>query len=236
VAAPQILVDAGDKFAQTWPQRFPLRPEVDGNLLPKLPAVAIQEGCAAKKRLLVGTNRDESAAFLGPQPTTVNPGNLGNMPIDKFEPILQQYDALYPDLTESQRIIRAVTAEEYWIPSMRVVEAALDGRTKAYMYRFDYSDSGGDLAGYAYHGLELGFVWESNFNQARPLKAALGETVHAAWSSFIRGDEPAAVGLQNWPEYRKNDSQTMLLNTSSSVEKDTHEAELKLWDTLLPLS
>ena len=40
---------------------------------------------------------------------------------------LRKYRAVYPEMTEQQRRIRATTAEEYWIPSVRVADAFVRG-------------------------------------------------------------------------------------------------------------
>ena len=119
------LIEAQHELMLDPPHNFPLRPIVDGVLLPAMPEDAIRDGCMKSWPLLLGTNRDESRLFLGPGAATqpLQARNLGNLQPDSFERILQHYDAsiTVPDPAELRW--RALTAEEYWIPSVRVAEA-----------------------------------------------------------------------------------------------------------------
>lgn len=51
--------------------------------------------------------------------------------------------------------IRALSAEEYWIPSIRMAEAHGKGGGKTWVYRLDFSESSGELRGYAFHSLDV---------------------------------------------------------------------------------
>ena len=71
----------------------------------------IARGSTAGKRLLIGTNRDESALFVGPHPEHDATGaDLGNLPVAKFASVYPQYASLYPEMSVEQRRIRALTA------------------------------------------------------------------------------------------------------------------------------
>ena len=79
------LIEAQERFLKKWPQHFPLRPEIDGSLMTKLPIEQITEGSTRHKRLLIGTNRDESAAFIGAHPAKdASMANLGNISVERF--------------------------------------------------------------------------------------------------------------------------------------------------------
>ncbi len=229
-APASALLQAQTKFIESWPQHFPLRPQIDGHLLPRLPIESIGEG-ARGKRLLIGTNRDESAAFLGPHPEhDPTAQNLGNVPLPRFDAVFAKYAALYPEMSDSLRRIRAVTAEEYWVPSERVAEAFVAGGGAAWMYRLDYAPDAGRMRGMAFHAEDVDLVWD------RP-KAAGDSTIarqmHAAWLAFLQGDAPAAAGLPVWPRFTRDARATMLLDTASKVAERPQEAELRLWDGVL---
>ena len=235
-AGPQQIIAAQQKFMAEWPQHFPLRPELDGDLLKQLPIQSIRAGSTRGKRLLLGTNRDESALFIGPHPAhDATAADLGNMPLDRFRPVSDKYAGLYPELSVEQRRIRAVTAEEYWIPSMRVAAAHASHGGNTWVYRLDFAETSGRLSGYAYHSLDIGLVWDKPHKNVAnaEAEAALARQMHAAWAAFIRGDAPAADGLPVWLEWDAQQRRTMLLDTESQVQTKPQEAELHLWDGVL---
>jgi para-nitrobenzyl esterase len=239
-APAALLIQAQQHFVEQWPLHFPLRAEIDGILLPRRPIETIAEsiavGSGLGKRLLIGTNREESASFLGPHPLR-DPGSadLGNLPVARFAEVLRKYRAVYPQLTDEQLRIRAATAEEYWVPSTRVADAHVKGGGKAWMYRLDYAESSGLLRGYAHHSLELRLVWgrPSEHVENAAAEAKLAQEMNRAWIAFLRGEVPASGGLPVWPEYRSDTRATMAFDTQSHVEEQPQEAELRLWDGVL---
>jgi para-nitrobenzyl esterase len=239
-AAGSALIQAQQQFIETWPQHFPLRAELDGTLIPRLPVETIASGSTRGKRLLIGTNREESAIFIGPHPAKdATSIQLGNMNVSKFDAVYQKYRDIYPQLSVEQRRIRAVTAEEYWIPSIRVAEAHLKGGGSAYVYELEFEETSGRLKGNAYHSLDVGMVWNHPHRQVADAasEATLGKQMHAAWSAFIRGETPAASGLPEWPLYNEQSRSTMIFgakdSTESRVEQAPQAAELKLWNETL---
>jgi para-nitrobenzyl esterase len=230
------LIAAQETFIAAWPVHFPLRPEVDGTLVPRLPVQTMASGSTRGKRLLIGTNRDESAAFLGPHPLhDPTAANLGNIPLNRFNQVFAHYKQLYPDMSPEQLRIRAVTAEEYWIPSLRVAEAQLHGGGSTWMYRLDISPATGRMHSEAYHAEDLGFAWDKlgkDFADT-PSAPALASQMHAAWVAFLKGETPSATGLPPWPEFRLPDRKTMILNTTSHVEAHPFDKEMHLWDGVL---
>ena len=230
------LIDTQHTFTEQWPQHFPLRAEIDGALLPRLPVQTIASGSTKGKCLLIGTNRDESALFIGPHPKS-DPAakDLGNLPLAKFEEVFPGYKKIYPEMTDEQLRIRALTAEEYWVPSIRVADAHLKGGGTAWMYQLDFAETSGRLRGYAYHSLDVGLIWDHPHGDVENAgaEAALAKQMHAAWSAFIRGDSPNAPGLPTWPQYSATSRPTMILDAQSHVDLGPQKAELKLWDGLL---
>jgi para-nitrobenzyl esterase len=235
-ASAEELIAAQEKFIASWPQHFPLRPELDGELLRRLPVETIAAGSTRGKRLLIGTNREESAMFIGPHPVhDPTAGDLGNVSLARFDDVFAKYKAIYPEMSEEQLRIRAVTAEEYWVPSVRVAEAQVRGGGKAWMYRLDFAPTSGRYKGDAYHSEDLGLVWDKPNTKIEnaAAEASLAKPVHAAWLAFIKGEAPGANGLPVWPEYTSGARATMVFDAVSKVEERPQEAELRLWDGVL---
>ena len=229
------LIAAQDMFIADWPVHFPLRAEIDGTLIARYPLERIREGSTRGKRLLIGTNRDESALFIGPHPAH-EPGkrDLGNLSVEQYRAVEDRYAQIYPAMTEQGRWIRSLTAEEYWIPSTRVAEAHADAGGKAFVYLLEFAPASGRFAGLAFHSYDVRFVWE-HFGADGPTAEEMhfAEQVHTAWVAFIRGDAPGAPGLPVWPVYSTSTRPTMILNTVSRVENAPQAQEMAVWDGLL---
>lgn len=236
-ADPEALLVTQTRLIATTPRHFPFRSEVSSaGLLTARPTDLIASASSHGKRLLIGTNRDESAAFIGPHPET-DPTNadLGNLTLDQFNPVYANYKTLYPDMPADLRRIRAVTAEEYWVPSIRLADAHARTGGTTWMYRLDYTEPTGRMAHEAYHALDLSLVWRrlSEAEQADPTAAPLSTQIHQAWLNFIQGKPPTAPGLPAWPQYNATNRPTMLLAATSHIEQKPQDPELQLWQGIL---
>ena len=224
LAAQRGLIDA-------WEGNFPLRAESGGALLPHRAIAPIAGGSTRGKRLLIGTNRDESALFLGDKAAQqLTQHNLGNTTFASFQPVFAQYRKLYPQMTPAGLNIRALTAEEYWMPSIRLATAEVQGGGSAWFYRMDEEAASGRYKGEAYHSFELGFVWERLAKGEPETAQKLSVAMHDAWVAFIKGGAPAAAGLPVWPQWNAKTRPTMIFADTSHVEQQPFEAELRLWD------
>ncbi|MFP5204388.1 MAG: carboxylesterase/lipase family protein [Acidobacteriota bacterium] len=224
------------QFTREWPHHFPLRPRLETSLLPRLPVEAMTAGLTRGRRLLIGTNLQEAALFIGPHPAhDASAANLGNLPLPQFLAVYRKYRQIYPHLSDEQRRIRALTAEEYWVPSLRAADAFAQGGGTAWMYRLDFHEGSGRLGAYAFHSLDLRLVWDRPSAAAADpqTEASLARTMHDAWCAFLRGQAPAASGLPPWPPYSPGRRPTMIFNTRSRVEDRPNEAELRLWDGVM---
>ena len=243
------LIEAQHALMLDPPYGYPLRPVVDGMLLPAMPETAIALGCAAHIPLLLGTNRDESRLVLTREAASrpLSGHSLSNMDPAGFERMLTRYGSganlqrrdtatpAVPDLAEVRW--RALTAEEYWIPSVRVAEAQCGAGGAVWMYRFDKAAASGPFEGRAAHVSELPYVWNNPDDpELAPLvagfDAGLAARMHAAWVAFVAGDPPGAAGLPEWPRYDQQTRSTMILDSVSRVADDPAAAERKLWSSL----
>lgn len=232
-AVAEDLIATQRDLLRVSERHFPFRSEVDGTFLKGRPVDLVAAGSARGKRLLIGSNRDESALFLGPHPEK-DPiaKDLGNLPVADFHPVFAKYAAIYPEMPAEQKRERAVTAEEYWVPSVRLADAHVGAGGTAWMYRLDFARDTGRYAGEAYHSEDLQFVWNKPEGKGAD-EAALAREMHAAWVAFVRGEVPAAESLPKWPEYNANQRPTMVLDRTSRVEMRPQERELRLWDGVL---
>ena len=220
-APVEQLILVQERFLKQWPMHFPLRPEVDSRFIAQAPLETIRQGSTRKKRLLLGTNRDESALFLGPNP--VNPvvaADLGNVSLPEFRSVEEAYRTRFRSMPAPLRRIRSVSAEEYLIPSLRVADAHVAGGGTAFVYRFDYPGEG-RFAHLAFHSYDLRFVWD-HFTEASDRATT--------WANFILGKAPEADDLLAWPPYTLENRPTMILDAPSRVENNPDKDEIELWN------
>ena len=232
LAPAAALIDTQERLIASSTLHFPFREQIGGTLLPSRPVDMIAAGSSRGKRLLIGSNRDESALFLGPHPKPpIKPSDLGNLPLNLVENVLKRYAEVYPQMSLTQQEIRAVTAEEYWIPTVRVAESHVQNKGDTWMYRLDFSSYSGRLEGEAYHSEDLGLVWDklSPAERQDEQAKALAAQMHTAWIAFIQGKTPTAEGLPAWPQFDLKTRATMILDRVSRVENDPNGAERALW-------
>lgn len=231
---PQDLIAAQQRMIDAAPGNFPLRTQSGGQLLPHRAIPAIAAGGSRGKRLLIGTNRDENALYLGSHAAEpITQRRLGNTTEAQFQTILAKYATIYPQMSVADRNIRALTAEEYWVPSIRVATAHKQGGGGAtYFYRLDETAATGPHKGESYHSYDLGYVFEHLPAGEPPAARALSKEIHAAWVAFIHGKTPTATGLPTWPQWDATQRATMLFNSTSTIEQQPFEAELRLWDNI----
>jgi para-nitrobenzyl esterase len=138
-------------------------------------------------------------------------------------------------MPDDQLRIRAVTAEEYWIPSVRLADAHTRSGGSAWMYRLDFAEPTGRMANEAYHALDLSLVWQKldAIEASDPKAVTLSAQIHQAWVAFIHGKAPAALDLPAWPRYNPGTRPTMILAPQSRIEERPFDAELQLWNAVL---
>jgi para-nitrobenzyl esterase len=209
---------------------FPFRVTVDGVVLHRSPLESVRSGSARKLRLLIGSNHDESSFFVRGaalhQP--IGPREIQNATMDRMRAMEARYEALFPKLTPAQRKVRLLTAEEYWIPTVRVAEAHTGSGGETYLYRFDYPRARGPLAGEVPHTQELSFVWGDTNGDAT--HDALMSSVHAAWVDFIFSRAPSLANTPAWPRFHLPERPVMVINRKSMIVHDPDATERRLWD------
>lgn len=80
------------------------------------------------------------------------------MPLALFESIFPRYAALSPEADAEALRYKALTAESYGIPTVRLAEARAATGAPAYCYRFELTPDSGPHKGLCVHGSELALV------------------------------------------------------------------------------
>jgi para-nitrobenzyl esterase len=224
-----------------------LAPTVDGGLLPEHPLTAIQNGVAAGKDLLVGTNLHEMKLWtVGNRRLT---GGDEDFIVRRLEKTVGEgaadavaaYKAARSDRGDDVTPIELWTAIEsdrvFRLPSLRMCEAAAANGDNVYDYLFTWeSPAMGGFLG-SCHALEIPFVFGTlttpgveRFTGEGPEATALSEKMMDAWLAFARTGSPSTAALGEWPAYDADRRATMILGTSTAVEYAPYEAERAYWE------
>lgn len=224
---------------------LPLRPVVDGSVLPDMPPRAIASGSADDVAIMVGTNLDEWKLFA-----LVDAG-LAEMDEAK---LLRRCQRLIPGtdaaaLVEAYRKARArrgqpVTPVDLFtaiqsdrifrIPAIRLTEAHRGRSRRNYMYLFDWVSPLRDGALGSCHALELGFVFgtlDDNFTGSTEEARALSEKMQDAWTSFARSGDPSCPSLGNWKTYDDR-RETMMLGKDCRLVDAPYDEERQAWQNV----
>ncbi|GBQ65578.1 carboxylesterase type B [Ameyamaea chiangmaiensis NBRC 103196] len=234
------LLAAQEQFLAAPPCRFPFRSVVDGQLLKTSPLAAVQAGAIRDLPLLIGSNADESHLFLPANRAAERPrrSDVANMNPDDLPRMEDAYDAHFPAMDPAERHWRLLTAEEYWIPTLRVAEAQRAAGGAVWMYRFDTPAARGHFVGLAPHAAELAYVWDITHSHVTRLVNGpklrapdLAREMHARWIAFIEDLRPDRGVV--WPSYDPTTRQTMVFNARSDVQSDPRGDERALWTGVL---
>lgn len=222
------LLTAQNRVINSFGRAYPFRSTIDGDLLPGRPLDAFAVAASSRVPLIVGSTRDESMIFMGSSRANlpIERREIANVPTAVVSEMERVYAQRYPTLDPLARRIRVLTAEEYWVPTMRLADTRVRaGGAPVYLYRYDVTPPTGPYVNWAVHGAELPHVWASPM---RPPGPPLH--MHTHWASFIRDGKPSAPNAPDWPAFTMQSPLMMrYLNDRSEIAAPDF-AELRLWD------
>jgi len=236
--AAELLAAQGNVIS-AYPRKYPFRAVIDNVVLSSSPLEALAKGMSRDVPLMLGTSKSEQA-FFGPTKAAdapVAPGDLANLPLERFNPIFAQYKKMYPQLDPQSLRYQALTAESYWIPSQRLVEARAQVGARSWLYRFDMLPRQGVHADFSVHGSELALVFDNLQDSTAPALGPVGErgrqlgaVMHAFWLNFIRQSPALELGEFRWPAFDLTHRPTMVFDDHPQVVNDLDSVERHLWD------
>lgn len=238
ISAPAAaLLEAQTKTIAEFPRAFPFRPTLDGKLLPMLPLEAARTGRTAGLNIIMGTNRDEAGLIMamGPPNGAIAAKQVANIEFAAMEVMRARYEMAFPRLSASARNIRQLTAEEYWLPSVRYAEAHAKSGGRVWMHRFDWSPDSGPFDGLAVHGANAPFVYGGDGFMGTPMGAGARDAARRAlvmWAQWVRGGAPQLQGGPEWPLYDEK-RRTLILKGVPEIVIDPDADERRLWDNML---
>ncbi|MFE9851178.1 carboxylesterase/lipase family protein [Streptomyces sp. NPDC005576] len=171
---------------------------VDGDLLPRDPAVALREGAAGGVDLLMGTNTEEYRLWFVPSGLTESVGRVRlRLALLKFGvpgATARLYRARRPDATPGELLGALATDLLLRVPLNLLADARAGGPGRTYLYEFGWPSPVRRLG--ACHALEIGFVFDTLAHPDAVALAgphapqALADAMHSAWVRFAATGDP----------------------------------------------
>jgi para-nitrobenzyl esterase len=198
----------------------PFWPVIDGKVYPGEVAPALKAGAGAEIDTMIGTTREEMAAFYCIDQEVANADSAAIEGV--FSSMFKDHRPYYDEI----RRMRAWGANAallgdlmsdamFRIGSLRMAEARTDQGAPAYVYQFDWQSPAGFES---CHCIEIPFVFNNfeNWTDSPMLKGAkpdetkgIAQAMHGAWIAFARTGKPDHPRLPAWPPYRREDRMTM---------------------------
>lgn len=231
------LLAAQESAVRRWSRKFAFRPVIDGSLIPAPVLDQIAAGTAPTLPTLIGTARDECAAFIVAADEGLAPDarELAHVGPAAFMAVERRHAQMLPRLSSTERRLRTLTAEEYGIPSVRLADALCERGGAVWMYRFSgLPDGAGGVP--ATHVADLPLWWGHRPGSLKPSSAAVAtaDAMHAALCAFVRGEnlEVSVAGIR-WPRYGTVRRAVLSWGRAVGVQFDPAGVERALWDDVL---
>ncbi len=226
-------------------------PVIDGQVMKRSPALELKDGLSSEVALIIGSNKDEAAAFLGRDPSL--PGmteatlrtRLSRLLGNKANAIVDTYRASRPAAAPKDLLVAIGSGFAHYIDTVVIEQEKLPkAQRTAPVYRYQFAHDQpypNDLVGSG-HAMELAFVFDTVavsppfLGGAQPnapdfaARQALAAKVSTAWIAFARTGNPTHPGLPNWPAYSATKRETMMLTDQAEVLNDPLAAEQKAWE------
>ncbi|AMN39016.1 carboxylesterase/lipase family protein [Rhodoplanes sp. Z2-YC6860] len=210
------------KFADT---QAPFWPVIDGDVYPGEVGPALAAGAGRDIDVMVGTTREEMAAFYGIDPdipkadAAAIEGVFAAMFKTGHRAVYDETRRMRASSGNAALLGDLMTDVNFRMGSLRFAEARADQGRPAYVFQFDWQSPEGFEA---CHCIEIPFVFNNfeHWTDAPMVKGAdpkvasgLAEAMHRAWIAFARTGKPDHPGLPVWPAYRREDRMTMRFDT-----------------------
>ena len=213
-------------------RRQPFRAVLEGAFLPLVPQ---RLWPCQPVPLLIGTARDEAAAFIGRPPhgggkvlEAWDGRQLTHLPPNLMAEAEARALRAWPGASPSARRLRLLTAEEYELPSIRLAEAHAATGQPNWVYRNDRPLADGPFAGQAPHVADLGLIWNRPGPYGTP-EAVMGtSSMHEALATFVR-----TGGTAPWAPYHAERRATQVFGIDGGeLRMDPSEDMRRIFDGL----
>lgn len=240
IAAQGEVARLEKKFANVL---APFWPAIDGKVYPGEVAAALKAGAGSGIDTMIGTTREEMAAFYCIDQEITNAdaaavdGVFASLFVSGHQAYYDEIRRMRASNTSAALLGDLMSDAMFRIGSLRMAEWRSDQGHPAYVYQFDWQSPAGFES---CHCLEIPFVFNNldQWTESPMLKGAkptemkgLADAMHRAWIAFARTGKPDHPGLPPWPVYRREDRMTMRFDSAIGPVSDLAGLEWRLpWD------
>jgi para-nitrobenzyl esterase len=229
VAAQGEVARAEKKFADA---QAPFWPVIDGTVFPGPVMPALEAGAGAEIDTMVGTTREEMAAFYCIDQEIANAdaaaveGVFANILKGDHRAHYDEIARMRASSTNAALLGDLMSDAMFRIGSLRFAEWRADQGHPTYVFQFDWQSPAGFEA---CHCIEIPFMFGNlpNWPDSPMLRGArkeelegLAQAVHGAWIAFIRSGKPDHPRMPAWPPYRRADRMTMRFDSVIGPVRD----------------
>lgn len=238
-ASTADVVTASEKLTTYVPAERPgafwASPTID-DFLPEQPSEAFAAGRAHRVPLLIGTTKNEGAAFMNARPAVLPDTTERIDLLFELADPAAQYRVLpaYPGYPSRRARFQLAGDALFWIPSSEVA-AWHSQHAPTFSYRYDFTTAALNLVNLgATHGGELVPVFGLTETASGRSMTALGgwrdlqslsNRMQMHWLSFIRTGAPRP----DWPPYDAVDRVTKVFNASDRTISDPGANRRRAW-------
>ena len=232
------LVAAGDKAKRAMGRPSGAigliwQPTVDGRAIPVQPWTPAAPAQSRDIPMLIGSNRNESAASLGNPAAEAfgeDQARAAAAAAGVSAAGWAAFRAADPNARPVEILSRSVSAR-FRIPAvLQAQRKAAQGGARAWLYRFDFNSGVLDGRARAFHCAEMAYAFDNidrclNHTGGTPQARALAAKMSDAWIAFARTGDPNHKGLPAWPAVSPTATPNMLFDATCRVVPDPDAKE-----------
>jgi para-nitrobenzyl esterase len=227
-SADALVKAAGPTLASFWPV-------MDGSVLPGDAYPAYSAGRFNDTPVLIGTNADEGALFVGQATPAAFEAQVKATYGAKAQDVLKAYPPGATD-AEALRSNRDLMRDSSfgWHTWTWARLHSRKGQGKVFAYYFTHVPQHPDVplfkgAG-ATHADEMAYVFGHLPPNATPADHTVSDTIQGYWTNFAKTGDPNGSGLPAWPRFTEADSRMMQLDVPAKAIPTPNLAKLQTLD------
>ncbi|MGB7345833.1 MAG: carboxylesterase family protein [Pirellulaceae bacterium] len=214
-------------------QRLPVA--TDGWMFPQSPHSIYANGKQNRVPTVAGTNRDEGTMFVAAKPYPSVELYLAEMEDkygDDFEAMMKMYPVTNKDSIR-KAAVQQITDSWFVGPTRRYLRSMQRQGNDTWMYHFTRTSPAWPWLGAA-HAAEIGYVFNTlEDDQLKDGDKKIADAMIRYWIQFAKTGDPNVAGIQNWPKYKIDSDEHLVIDKVMAVDRGLRRDACDLLDKRL---